>query len=227
MTQNLKIRIGKTNTYLLQSEFGFYILIDTSVTSGSDKLINRLLRLGISAEKLKLIVITHSHYDHTGSLTKIKEWSGAKVLAHETAVPFLEKGITPKPIAPNPLLMKMITLHEAKNPSLSNIEPVKVDITVNSRYDLSEWGLKGYIIPTPGHTQCSISVIIEAQNVFVGDTLFNITPFSITPPIQADNAQLLRSWEILAESGSLFYHPEHGPTIPRQRFIKTLKNASK
>ncbi len=225
MTQNLKIRIGKTNTYLLQSEFGFYALIDTSVTSGSNKLINRLSRLGISASKLKLIVITHSHYDHTGCLAKIKEWSGARVLAHETAVPFLEKGITPKPAAINPI-MRMINMIEKKNPSLNNIEPVKVDIAVNSRYDLSEWGIKGYIIPTPGHTQCSISVIMEDQSAFVGDTLFNITPFSITPPFQEDSVQLLRSWNILAESGSILFYPGHGTAIPYLRLIKALNKAT-
>ncbi len=44
-----------------------------------------------------LIVLTHTHYDHVGSLAEIKEKSSAKVLVHAAEKGYLERGITPFP----------------------------------------------------------------------------------------------------------------------------------
>ena len=221
-TQFTKIRIGKTNTYLLQSDLNFYILIDCAVPGRGNNLISRFKRLGITSDMLKLIIITHSHYDHAGCLAEIKSWSNAKVAASEYAMPYLSKGKSPLPIAINHLLNKLIKSLSEMRSDLDTYEPVKVDILITKKYDLKDWGIDGYLLPTPGHTKDSISLIMRNGNAFVGDALFNITPFSIVPPFQNYPEELQNSWNLLLKTGSQYFHPGHGPVISAKRFRKHL-----
>jgi hydroxyacylglutathione hydrolase len=225
--KHIKIRIGKTNTYLFQSEFGFYILLDTAIISGGHKLIDRLIKIGIKPHDLKLIIITHSHYDHTGSLAAIKKWSNAKVIAHSKAKILLKTGKTAQPMSCDPVLRRIINQISRCYPSLSKVPPVDIDIEITKVFDLSDWGIKGYIIPTPGHTSDSLSLILDDHSAYVGDTMFNITPFSINPPFQEDHEALRDSWLTLSETNSSHFFPGHGSEIKRDRFLKSLKKASK
>lgn len=227
MFQYYKIRIGKTNTYLLQSEFNFYILIDTCPPSGTNQLIYRLKRLGVSPSNLKYIVITHSHYDHTGALAALKNFSNAQVIAHHNALPYLSKGISPFPRAVNPLLDKLIKTAEHRFPNASTYQPLIPDHTFSNRFDLHKWGIKGYLIHTPGHTTDSISLIHQNGHAFVGDTLFHICPGVINPPFQEDPQALLRSWKLLQNTGSMIFHPGHGLEISAQRLSHAIKKASR
>lgn len=216
-----------TNNYLLQSEFFFYVLIDTAISNGKDKLIRQLIRKGISPNQIKLIIITHSHYDHTGCLAAIKDWSGAQVLASPQTTTLIESGRTAPPVFSNTIINNAVKKVLSKNPEHNNIRHLKVDIVIDKEYDLSEWGINGKIIATPGHTNCSISVILEDGRAFTGDTLFNISPFTIMPPIVENRELLLQSWQTLIDSGSEYYYPGHGGMIPRKRFLEAIKKASK
>jgi glyoxylase-like metal-dependent hydrolase (beta-lactamase superfamily II) len=227
MAQYKKIRIGKTNTYLLQSEYSYYALIDSAVSKGGDQLINRLMRLGVTPELLKLIIITHTHYDHTGCLAQLQNWSHAQIICHQNAAENLSAGRSPTPRAANALLGKIISSIEKKNPDLSSYRPVYADITFTDQYDLSEWGIKGRLIFTPGHTSDSISVILESGIAFVGDTLFNILPCSVTPPFQEDHQSLYDSWQKLISTGARQFLPGHGSTIKLKKFQKLLKKSLK
>lgn len=226
MIQFFKIRIGKTNTYLLQSEFSDYILIDTCTSCGSEQLIQRISRLGIKPYQIKLIVLTHSHYDHCGALADLKEWSNAPVLAHQDSLTWLKAGISYPVKAVNPLFDKVIQSLQIRFPDLSNYKPVNPDITVTDNYDLSSWGIPGRIIHTPGHTQDSISVILNSGTAFAGDAIFNIACWTISPPFQEDKCAVIDSWIKLNNENCLVYHPGHGLPVSKYRLIRAIKKAS-
>ena len=226
MTDLIRIRIGGTNIYLLQSEFLFYVMIDTPISTGKDKLIKQLSHHGISPDQINLIIITHAHRDHTGSLADIKELTGAKVIAHKQAAAYIENGRSSQPVLTNPFLNKLVAIYMSRHPDFNSFSPLKVDIIFEDEYDLSEWGIQGKIISTPGHSKGSSTIIMEEDVSFVGDTLFNISPFTITPPIIEDKAQLYNSWQEIIKSNSQYYYPGHGPRISRKRFLKAIKKAS-
>jgi glyoxylase-like metal-dependent hydrolase (beta-lactamase superfamily II) len=57
-------------------------MIDTGMV-GEPFLIRRLVRrLGLKPGSIKAILLTHGHLDHAGNLAWLKEWTGARVLAH-------------------------------------------------------------------------------------------------------------------------------------------------
>jgi len=49
-------------------------------------------RFNIHPEEIKLIVLTHSHFDHAGSAKDIRDLTGAKIVIHELEKKFVEEG---------------------------------------------------------------------------------------------------------------------------------------
>src|SRR5688572_32002168 len=62
------------------------VMIDTGLI-GEPLLIRRTVRkLGLKPSSIKAILLTHGHLDHAGNLAWLKEWTGARVLAHTDEV---------------------------------------------------------------------------------------------------------------------------------------------
>ena len=108
-------------------------------------------------------------------------------------------------------------------PSIAAYDPVTADILLDGRYEISELGTDSYIIDTPGHTNGSVSLIIDNQHAFVGDTMFGFMKERIIPGFANDIPELMRSWQILADTGCQFFYPGHGKPIDRERFESNFK----
>lgn len=65
------VRIGN-HVYILENRDGL-ILIDTAIAKDADDIEAAIQQIGRSISELKVIVITHWHYDHTGSLYELME----------------------------------------------------------------------------------------------------------------------------------------------------------
>ena len=185
----------------------------------------KLGRLYIHPEDIKLMVLTHSHFDHVGSAKAISEFTGAKVLIHEIERPFLEnrefamiKGID---------LWGKITL-KVLLPILRRIPfpQAKADIYINEKeYPLYEYGIDGKILHTPGHTQGSISVLLDTGEAFVGCLAHNGLPFRQNPgfPIYAQDINVVKeSWRLLIDKGAKIIFPGHGNPFPVDIIRKEL-----
>ncbi|NPA47889.1 MAG: MBL fold metallo-hydrolase [Thermococci archaeon] len=80
------------NVYLVIRD-GKVALIDTGLPGEHEKVIRYLDGLGFAPEDVDLIVLTHSHHDHAGSLMELKELTGAKVAAHREEIPRLTEKV--------------------------------------------------------------------------------------------------------------------------------------
>jgi glyoxylase-like metal-dependent hydrolase (beta-lactamase superfamily II) len=75
-----------------------------------------------------------------------------------------------------------------------------------SRQLLAQIGIAGEIIHTPGHSDDSISLLLDGGQVFTGD---------LPPPARAfDNPVALATWRFLKEKGATQVYPAHGPIWP-------------
>ena len=61
---------------------GEAILVDCGKQGSELKIIEEMSRLGLQATDLRLLLLTHAHYDHAGSACKIKELTGCRILIH-------------------------------------------------------------------------------------------------------------------------------------------------
>jgi glyoxylase-like metal-dependent hydrolase (beta-lactamase superfamily II) len=80
-TDLLPLRLGFVKVFLIRGT-GKHVLVDSGTAGSSTKVIALLERVGVSPRDIGLIVVTHAHPDHTGSLADIAEATGAKVAVH-------------------------------------------------------------------------------------------------------------------------------------------------
>ena len=178
--------------------------------------------LPIKPEDIKLIILTHSHFDHAGAAADLKALTGAQIAIHESEQEMLKTGISSMPTPTTN--WGRITLGLMK-PVLSRFEypGIEPDLVIGDEgMALNEYGISGKIIHTPGHTAGSISVLLEDGAAFVGCMTHNGPPFRLKPnhPIFADDLdQLWSSWKILLDQGAKLIYPGHGRPFAINRII--------
>lgn len=160
----MTIDLGFVKAFLIKGEK--YILIDTGVPKSFETIKRYLTDNGIDPKDISLIIITHNHLDHTGSVSKAMELTGAPVLIHKSENVFLSKGVT-TPIIVRSMLARLI-MKVMRQP---HIEPFQASIIIDDHdvIDLKPYGADGKIMHTPGHTDGSISVLLDNGHAIVGD----------------------------------------------------------
>jgi hydroxyacylglutathione hydrolase len=78
-----------------------------------------------------------------------------------------------------------------------------------------------------GHTQWSISLIIENEIALVGDTMFGVFPWTAFPPFASDESLMVNSWEKLVETKCKVFIPSHGAANSRDLVEKDFKKRAK
>lgn len=216
------INLGFTNCYLIKGNRGS-VLIDAGRSGKLSSFIEGLKRADAAPQEVSLIIITHAHFDHTGSLAEIKRLTGAETAASQPEANLITKG---KVILPAGTNFFTDFLTRTANRHLTGIfafEKSDVEHIITGETDLSPWGISGRILPTPGHTTGSISVILNDGRAFVGDCMANF-PFAgkVFPPFADDVKSLMESWKMLIDTGSQKFFPAHGGMISLNQLKKVL-----
>ncbi len=220
--QIIRIPMGTSNAYLVTNK-GHAILIDAGIKKKEKKIIDALEGMNLSPHDIQLIILTHAHYDHCGSLKALKDITKAKILVHKAEAECLHQGYCEVPQGTMWFSKALSAIGRTLAKKLGEYAPVAPDITISGRFDLHEYGIDGYILPTPGHTAGSISVVIEERHAIVGDALFNIVRHTVFPPYANDLKKLLESWKQLLEIGCEYFYPGHGKPFTREKFKKTYE----
>jgi hydroxyacylglutathione hydrolase len=89
----LPLRLGIVNAFLLRGREK-HVLVDTGTAGKLSAIADLLERSGVSLTDIGLILVTHAHPDHIGSLADIVQATGAKVVVHRQEAEHL-RGIVP------------------------------------------------------------------------------------------------------------------------------------
>ena len=82
---------GGVSSILITSDQG-HVLLDGGLTQTAPQIAANVRKLGFRLEDVKLIVNSHTHYDHAGGLAALQRASGAQVAASPAAKRALESG---------------------------------------------------------------------------------------------------------------------------------------
>jgi len=151
------------------------VLIDTGLVGEIPRLDKILREVGLTWPDIKAILLTHGHLDHTGNLARLKEFTGAPVLAHPLEQPHID-GTFPYR-GPSRLCGFM----EAVGRTLFGYKTVSLDHDLVPDTELPYWGgLR--VIYLPGHTEGHCGFYSERFNLLFSGDLFASYWFSTHLP---------------------------------------------
>jgi hydroxyacylglutathione hydrolase len=214
-TEIFWIRLGLNSCYLIRGKD--IVMVDGGMPNKLQLFKRELSRLNINPGEIKLIVLTHSHFDHSGSAREIRDLTGGKIAIHESEKTYVENGgmLIPKGVNTYGKITKPLLFSIFKKILFPKFTP---DILLTDKpYPLSEYGIDGQIIHTPGHTIGSISVILDSGEAFVVCMAHNGFPFRIRPglPIYAQDISAIKEcWKALIDKGVTMVYPGHGKPFP-------------
>lgn len=180
-----------TNCYIVKdSATGECAVIDPG--EFTNRLDKELAMIGY--DKIKLILLTHSHFDHIGGVKQLADKTGGKaeIALSEKEIPYLN----------NPLF----NLSKYFNSVLP--DTIKADIALHDgdRLTLGDSIIK--VISTPGHTCGSVCFVCD-DKIFSGDTLFYMSHGRTDFPT-GNESEMLASLRRLADlPGNYTVYPGH------------------
>jgi glyoxylase-like metal-dependent hydrolase (beta-lactamase superfamily II) len=150
------VNVGYDSTNYYAIEFnGGKLLVDCGWPGTLPKLSAELKRKGITLGEIKYLLITHFHPDHAGLTQELKKL-GMKLLLLESQIDFIAR------------LSELF-----KKKTFPYVEITRNDNLIlkfkESRNFLANLGMNGEIISTPGHTDDSITLILDEGFAFTGD----------------------------------------------------------
>jgi hydroxyacylglutathione hydrolase len=217
MITSYRVQLGTSNAYLIRGDGGC-ILVDAGNARQEKRFFRILGQYGLHPEDIRLIVVTHTHYDHVGSLSAIKAACGCPVAVHEKEYHLLKEAEFVMPHGTNLQGKGVIFMANrlVGYPTVTKglkFAPVEAEIVISGEVSLEKFGVAGKIIPTPGHSAGSVSVLLADGQAFVGDLTVNYVPLglgSVFPPFAENVDELLESWMKLLEAGAKTIAPAHG-----------------
>ncbi len=219
------LRLGVTNCYLIKGSRG-YIMIDAGSLRKEKLFQSLLMQRGLYPQDIKLIIITHAHYDHIGSLAGIKRACGCPVLAHPLEAAIIREGEVVIPPGTN-ILGTAVSSIGQRAKSMLAFEPVDCEILCDKEYHLDEFAVKGRILSTPGHTSGSLSLLMDNGNAYVGDLAFNWNGLSIYPTFAEMPAEIYSSWGLILKEGAENIFPAHGRPFSINRIKQNLEKLNR
>ena len=214
----LPFYLGRVNCYLIKTDTG-YILIDTGSSNQRASLEKELDRAGCKPGNLKLIIITHGDFDHTGNAAYLRKKFTTKLAMHDDDAGMAERGDMFWNRKKGNSLIRVLAPILFGFPKSDRFKP---DLTIEDGNNLSEYGLDAKVLSIPGHSKGSIGILIADGDLFCGDLLDN-TDKPVLNSIMDNPAAANASLEKLKSLAINTVYPGHGRPFPMELFIKNLQ----
>lgn len=186
----VEISYKSTNSYLIRTNGG-WLMIDACWPDTFSQILRLLNQNNISVNEIDYLFVTHFHPDHAGLTQNLKDL-GTHLILLETQIPYINK----------------INQHFKKNPKANFKDITSSNQIVTSEADsrslLNSIGICGELVATPGHSDDSVSLIIDNCCAFTGDLPADNIGDSKTPDI------IRESWNKLKAFNIETIYPGHG-----------------
>ncbi|HEY3312174.1 MAG TPA: MBL fold metallo-hydrolase [Anaerolineales bacterium] len=186
----LNVGYDSANYYLLEPE-KTGLLVDTGWPGSLPRFAATLKRKGLGLQQVRYLLCTHYHPDHAGLAQELKAQGVRLIVLDRQLSGLSDLGRFMKPAN-----------HFQEISPQGNLQLTAAE----SRAFLRSLGLAGEIIYTPGHSDDSVSLLLDEGLAFTGDAL---TPTQVP----ASQDQVEKIWVALRSHGVKTVFPGHGPLI--------------
>lgn len=216
MSEVHRIKCGNGNCYIIEN--GTYgILADT----GKKEYIHNVIE-ACKRYKVKLIVLTHAHFDHAENAAQISDVLGIPIAMNEKDINLI-KSNTNQSLSAATLLGKVVLSASIKEFSVRSIPNFEPDILLSDGDSLSDFGINAQIIALPGHTNGSIGIDVDGGHLIVGDALMNMF-YPTVSMLYHNRETMLESAGKISALGERTIYFGHGKPKPNRQWVKQTKN---
>ena len=210
------------NVYLVTGDDGRVTVVDTGLPATWNLLGHALRRLGHRPSDIAAVVLTHAHFDHTGSAARAQSVLGVPIWLHgqdfevaahpaRYAHENMRAWYPLRYPAALPILAAMVRAGALRVPGVRGTQHVQpgavLPVPGSPR-----------VVFTPGHTAGHCALHLPDRDVLLtGDALVTLDPYTgrrgpqvVAGAATADSAQALRSLDALAATGAGTLLPGHG-----------------
>lgn len=210
MVKIIRIKGGTDNCYLVTDD-NKAILVDTASKANLDMVIKECDKY-----EMKLIVLTHVHFDHAENAFELSKRYDIPVAINKLDDELFES-FDKQPLKPIGLVGRVVLGLSLKVLRNTKIERPQNIIYVDDGDDLGSFGFDAKIIGLPGHTLGSIGVDVEGKHLLVGDELDNwIRPG--VGHLYYDIDAIKKSADKIRKLGERTVYYGHGNPTPNGRF---------
>lgn len=213
------------SVYLLNEEKK--AIVDTGPTTSARAVLEGIDKLGVGADEIDYMIVTHIHLDHAGGAGRLlRDMPRAKVVVHHRASRHL--------VTPDRLVRSVAEAQgEAMMAKIGEVVPVDgqrvVPVAENDEIKLSAGQVLRFL-ETPGHAPHELCILESRNNgLFSGDAIGvsvaeNSVLLPVTPPPSFDLPLYLASLERLVRlDASRIYYAHFGAT---DRVSEDLRRAA-
>ena len=188
------VNVGYRSTnYWVVSAGASRLLVDLGWPGMYPTMLANLRRMDIPLAELRCGLATHYHPDHAGHAQELKR-AGMNLIVLENQLEWIPR------------------MKEHIKPRDNYLDITLDDNTVISfaetRALLKDLGLDGEIVPTPGHSPDSVSLLLDDGSAFIGD----LTHPGLVTEETAD--EVFASWQLLRDQGAKVVYPGHAASRP-------------
>ncbi|QCB93479.1 MBL fold metallo-hydrolase [Cellulomonas shaoxiangyii] len=210
------------NCYLVEGDDGRLTIVDTGLPDTWPLLGHAVRALGRRPDDVAAVVLTHAHFDHTGSAAAAQRRLGVPIWVHPedatlAAHPYRYLHERPRAAYPvrHPLglvpLTAMLAAGAWRVRGVTGTTPIRPDEALPV-----PGGPR--VVLSPGHTLGHVALHLPDRDALIsGDALVTLDPYTygrgpqiVAGAATADSAQALASLDALAATGAGVVLPGHG-----------------
>jgi glyoxylase-like metal-dependent hydrolase (beta-lactamase superfamily II) len=211
----IKLPLRRSGCYLV-SDKDHTVLVDTGTKSSPPKILRSVKRLH---KKVDAIVLTHAHFDHAGGAEYLRQQFSCEVYAHPSEIQALRRGFADLPNGAVAFVTQAVNVVKKNAVKLAFLHYIPVRDVKGLKVGL--FGMKIQFLHTPGHTEGSISVIVDGDIALVGDAMIHQMAM-LFPPFANAPEKIKSTWKALLGTGCRLFHPSHGGGVNAGRLTRQL-----
>lgn len=153
--------LSPSAAYVIETSQGL-VLVDSGLDSEAKLLRSQMAELGLDWRRVRAVLLTHVHGDHSGGAEWLRVATGAKTYAGEGDVPPLRDG------------KQREAFFSTFDMPDNTPHPTTIDVSLKGREELDFGDVRIRCLATPGHTPGSICYLLERKNLralFAGDVI--------------------------------------------------------